>query len=87
MVRPAGDDDTVPELRSHEGYDWAYVLNGTLRVVLGDQDLLLQVGEDAEFDTRPPHWFRATSAGPVECLRLVGRQGEPAHVRATTDPQ
>lgn len=86
FVLPAGDDDAVPDLRSHEGHDWAYVLNGTLRLVLGDQDLLLRAGEAAEFDTRTPHWFGATSSGPVEFLSLVGRQGERAHVRSTTDP-
>ncbi len=82
FVLPTGDDDADPELRSHEGYDWAYVLNGTLRLVLGKQDLRLGAGEAAEFDTRTPHWFGATSAGPVEFLSLVGRQGERAHVRS-----
>jgi len=87
FILPTGSDDTVPDLRSHEGFDWAYVLNGTLRLVLGDQDLILQAGEVAEFDTRTPHWFGATSRGPVEYLSLVGRQGQRAHVRASTDPQ
>jgi hypothetical protein len=35
----------------------------------------------AEFDTRTPHWFGATSSGPVEYLSLIGKQGERAHVR------
>jgi transcriptional regulator with XRE-family HTH domain len=82
FVLPAGSDDAVPELRTHEGYDWAYVLNGTLRLVLGEHDLRLVPGEAAEFDTRTPHWFGATSAGPVEFLSLIGKQGERAHVRA-----
>ncbi|GAB4004284.1 hypothetical protein GCM10029992_48740 [Glycomyces albus] len=82
FVLPTGDDDAEPDLHSHEGYDWAYVLNGTLRLVLGEHDLLLKPGEAAEFDTRTPHWFGATSAGPVEFLSLVGRQGERVHVRA-----
>lgn len=82
FVLPAGDDDAVPELRTHEGYDWVFVLNGRLRVVLGEHDIILQPGEVAEFDTRTPHWFGATSAGHVEFLSLVGRQGERAHVRA-----
>ena len=85
FVLPAGEDDDVPDLRSHEGFDWAYVLNGTLRLVLGDHDLRLHAGEAAEFDTRTPHWFGATSSGPVEYLSLIGRQGQRAHVRATTD--
>lgn len=82
FVLPTGDDAAVPELRTHEGYDWAYVLNGTLRLVLGEHDLRLKPGEAAEFDTRTPHWFGATSAGPVEFLSLIGRQGERVHVRA-----
>lgn len=82
FVKPRDADDATPQLRSHEGYDWVYVLNGTLRVVLGEHDLLLQPGEAAEFDTRTPHWFGATGSGPVEFLSLVGRQGERAHVRA-----
>jgi transcriptional regulator with XRE-family HTH domain len=82
FVLPAGKDDQEPDLRTHEGYDWAYVLNGTLRLVLGEHDMLLKPGEAAEFDTRTPHWFGATSAGPVEFLSLVGKQGERAHIRA-----
>jgi len=82
FVLPAGRDDTVPDLRTHEGHDWFYVLNGTLRVVVGEHDLRFQTGEVAEFDTRTPHWFGATSAGPVEFLSLVGKQGQRAHVRA-----
>ena len=82
FVLPAGRDDAEPELRTHEGYDWAFVLSGRLRLVLGEHDLILGPGEVAEFDTRTPHWFGATSAGPVEFLSLVGKQGERAHVRA-----
>ncbi|MEV7329432.1 XRE family transcriptional regulator [Micromonospora sp. NPDC093244] len=82
FVLPAGADDREPDRRTHEGYDWVFVLNGTLRLVLGDHNLLLRPGEAAEFDTRTPHWFGATSAGPVEFLSLVGKQGERAHVRA-----
>ena len=82
FVLPAAPDDAEPELRTHEGYDWAFVLNGRLRLVLGEHDLVLKPGEVAEFDTRTPHWFGATSAGPVEFLSLIGKQGERAHVRA-----
>jgi transcriptional regulator with XRE-family HTH domain len=82
FVLPAGADDREPDLRTHEGYDWVYVLNGTLRLVLGEHNLILGPGEAAEFDTRTPHWFGATSAGPVEYLSLIGKQGERVHVRA-----
>ncbi len=48
-----------PDPKTHEGYEWLYVLNGRLRVVLGEHDLVLSPGEAAEFDTRTPHWFGA----------------------------
>jgi transcriptional regulator with XRE-family HTH domain len=82
FILPAGRDDAEPDLRTHEGYDWAFVLNGRLRLVLGEHDLILETGEAAEFDTRTPHWFGATSSGPVEFLSLIGKQGERAHLRA-----
>lgn len=82
FVLPAGRDDATPVLRTHEGFDWAFVLDGRLRLVLGELDLILEPGEAAEFDTRTPHWFGATSSGPVEFLSLVGKQGERAHIRA-----
>lgn len=82
FVLPTGSDDDEPHFHIHEGYDWVFVLDGRLRLVLGEHDLILTPGEAAEFDTRTPHWFGATSTGPVEFLSLVGRQGERAHIRA-----
>lgn len=78
-----------PELRTHEGYEWLYVISGRMRLVLGDHDLVLGVGEVAEFDTRVPHWFGSTGKEPAEILSLFGRQGERMHVRAkpTVKPQ
>ncbi|WP_432993695.1 helix-turn-helix domain-containing protein [Dactylosporangium sp. CA-233914] len=87
FVLPTRSDDARPELRAHEGHDWVYVLNGTLRLILGEHDLLLGAGEAAEFDTRTPHWFGPTGSGPVEFLSLIGRQGERAHVRAAPRAQ
>jgi transcriptional regulator with XRE-family HTH domain len=81
-VIPARSSRTEVELKTHEGYEWLYVLNGQLRVVLGEHDLVLAPGEAAEFDTRVPHWFGAVDAEPVEFLSLFGRQGERAHLRA-----
>ncbi|WP_043619829.1 helix-turn-helix domain-containing protein [Nonomuraea candida] len=80
MVIPASRDR--PDLLTHEGYEWIYVLSGRLRLRLADHDLVLGAGEVAEFDTRVPHWFGSTGEGPVEILSLFGRQGERIHVRA-----
>jgi transcriptional regulator with XRE-family HTH domain len=71
-----------PELRSHEGYEWLYVLAGQVRLLLADHDITMSPGEAAEFDTHLPHWFGAAGDQPVEVLSLLGRQGERIHVRA-----
>ncbi|WP_089773926.1 helix-turn-helix domain-containing protein [Ruania alba] len=71
-----------PEPKTHEGYEWMYVLNGRLRVVLGEHDLVMEPGEAAEFDTRVPHWFGSADGAAVEFLSLFGTQGERAHLRA-----
>ncbi len=82
LVIPAGGQRSAPDPQAHEGYEWLYVLNGRLRIVLGDQDFVLSPGEAAEFDTRVPHWFGSADDQPVEFLSLFGRQGERAHLRA-----
>ncbi|KIR66029.1 XRE family transcriptional regulator [Micromonospora harpali] len=82
LVIPAGGGRREPDPQTHEGYEWLYVLNGRLRMVLGERDLVLSPGEAAEFDTRVPHWFGAADAGSVEFLSLFGSQGERAHLRA-----
>ena len=71
-----------PELKSHEGHEWFYVLSGRMRLVLGDHDLVLGPGEVAEFDTRQPHWFGSAGGQPAEILSLFGPQGERVHARA-----
>ena len=83
FILPAGRDDAEPELRTHEGYDWVFVLNGRLRLVLGEHDLILEPGEAAEFDTRVPHFFANPGPGVAEVLSLFGPQGERLHVKAS----
>ncbi|AKU17866.1 helix-turn-helix domain-containing protein [Luteipulveratus mongoliensis] len=81
LIIPAGARQE-PDPQTHEGYEWLYVLNGRLRLVLGEHDLVLEPGEAAEFDTRVPHWFSPADGRSAELLSLFGRQGERAHLRA-----
>ncbi len=82
VVIPAARQPVTPEPKTHEGYEWIYVLRGRLRLVLGAHDVVLAPGEAAEFDTRVPHWFGLANRRPVEFLSLFGQQGERIHVRA-----
>ena len=81
MIIPLGPADADPEQRTHEGYEWLYVLDGRLRLMLGDQEFVMRPGEAAEFDTHVPHWMGSAGPGPVELLILFGTQGERAHLR------
>ena len=74
IVIPRTQSD--PQPRTHDGFEWLYVLSGRMRLVLGEQDLVLGVGEAAEFDTQVPHWFGSTGEGPAEVLSIFGRPGE-----------
>ena len=71
----------TPQLKSHEGYEWMYVLSGRLRLILDGNDVVLGVGEVAEFSTRLPHWFgsygRRSGRGAVG-VRPAGRAHAPA---------
>jgi transcriptional regulator with XRE-family HTH domain len=73
-----------PELRSHEGYEWIYVLDGQLRLILPGNDVTMASGESAEFDTALPHWFGAAGGRPVEILSILSRPGERIRGRAAT---
>ena len=90
IVIPASQ--TSPNLRTHDGFEWLYVLTGRMRLVLGDKELVMGAGEAAEFDTRIPHWFGSSGDGPAEVLSIFGRPGERMLVRGAggqdpyTDP-
>lgn len=81
-ILPPRNNPAGPQARTHDGYEWLYVLSGRLRLVLGSSDLILKPGEAAEFNTRLPHWMDSADQGGVEFLALFGPQGERAHLRA-----
>jgi transcriptional regulator with XRE-family HTH domain len=84
MIIPARPEPLEPTPKTHEGFEWLYVLNGRLRLVTGERDLTLQPGEVAEFDTSLPHWLGSADGGSVELLILFDPQGVRAHLRTGT---
>ncbi|MDT8915723.1 XRE family transcriptional regulator [Amycolatopsis sp. PS_44_ISF1] len=86
QIFPPHWPDQEPDLRVHDGYEWAYVLSGQLRLILGEHDFILRPGEVVEFDTHVPHWFGNPGPESCEVLALFGPQGERFHVRARPAP-
>lgn len=72
----------LPEPRVHPGRDWFYVLTGTVRLVLGGREHLIEAGKAARFDTMTPHSILG-HRGPAEILTIFDRHGEREHLRKT----
>ncbi|HWI73739.1 MAG TPA: XRE family transcriptional regulator [Baekduia sp.] len=68
-------DRTEPMPRTHDGSDWMFVLSGRVRLVLGDDEFVVEPGEAVEFDTNIPHWIGVVD-GPAEVIGLFGPSGE-----------
>ncbi|MCI3225706.1 helix-turn-helix transcriptional regulator [Streptomyces sp. NP-1717] len=85
MIIPARPEPLEPTPQTHEGFEWLYVLNGRLRLLLGERDVTMSPGEAAEFDTHVPHWLGSADGGAVELLILFGPQGTRAHLRTAPD--
>jgi transcriptional regulator with XRE-family HTH domain len=75
VVIPAEGDER--ELRTHDGYEWLYVLVGELRVVLPGEELVVTAGDAVEFDASRPHWFGPADEHPVEVISILSHRGRP----------
>jgi transcriptional regulator with XRE-family HTH domain len=53
----AGTHDQT-DLQTHDGYEYGYVLAGTLEVTVGNEVFVLNEGESLGFDSSIPHAFR-----------------------------
>jgi DNA-binding Xre family transcriptional regulator len=70
---------TAAEQRVHPGHDWFFVLEGRVRLSLGDREITVETGEAAEFATMTPHALAAID-GPAELIIIFDRDGQRAHV-------
>ena len=78
-VRVPTSTTAEPERRVHPGHDWFYVLDGTVRLVLGGREHIVSTGETASFDTMTPHSVVGVG-GPAEILTILDHHGERAHI-------
>jgi uncharacterized cupin superfamily protein len=63
--------ETQKKPYSHKGQEFIYVLEGTLTVILNDEEALLYPGDSLHIDSTQPHtWFNA-SEEPVRLLIVV----------------
>jgi DNA-binding XRE family transcriptional regulator/quercetin dioxygenase-like cupin family protein len=74
----------TPEQRVHPGHDWFFVIEGRVRLSLGEREITVETGEAAEFATMTPHAFAAID-GPAELIMIFDRDGQRAHVHREAD--
>lgn len=72
------------EQRVHPGHDWLFVLEGRVRLYLGDREVMVETGEAAEFATMTPHAFTAIDQA-AEVIMIFDREGQRAHVHQAPD--
>jgi transcriptional regulator with XRE-family HTH domain len=70
---------TQPSQRVHPGHDWFVVIEGRVRLWLGDRQIDIDTGEAAEFTTMTPHAMTALGQ-PAELIMIFDREGQRAHV-------
>ncbi len=70
--------DKIPEQRVHPGHDWFFVLEGRVKLYLGDRVIIVEQGEAAEFATMTPHAFVA-EGGPAEMIMIFDQEGHTVH--------
>lgn len=75
----------LPLPRTHDGYEWLYVLHGRLRLRLGDREFTLSPGEAAEFDTRVPHSMVAAGGRAAQVISIFNQDGARIHLRREPD--
>jgi DNA-binding XRE family transcriptional regulator/quercetin dioxygenase-like cupin family protein len=79
---------------SHDGYEYGYVLKGTLEIAVGAETFTLHEGESMGFDSRIPHVLRNVGHGEFEGIWFVHgrepmphRNGRPGRVRRSRPNQ
>jgi len=66
-VEPGGE----PSLNSHPGQEFNYVLEGSLSIVIGGREVILEAGDCVYFDATQPHAMRALDDGIAKFLAVI----------------
>jgi transcriptional regulator with XRE-family HTH domain len=74
---PGGASSPDGTFVRHSGHEFGYVLGGTLRVVVGFEEFILEPGDSITFPSSTPHRLSNEGAETVRAIWVVrGRRGE-----------
>jgi transcriptional regulator with XRE-family HTH domain len=60
-----------PSMNSHPGQEFDYVLEGTLKVFIHNNEIILEEGDSIFFDSNYAHGMQAVGVNPVKFLAVI----------------
>lgn len=71
LVTVDPDAEELPNLSTHAGQEFLYVLDGSLKIFLGRHVLVLDEGDSLFFDAARDHGIKALDGKPVRFLAVI----------------
>jgi transcriptional regulator with XRE-family HTH domain len=65
------DADSPVHMNTHPGQEFNYVLEGTLKIVLDEHELILSQGDSLFFDSNLKHGMKALGGRPARFLAII----------------
>jgi mannose-6-phosphate isomerase-like protein (cupin superfamily) len=69
-VEPRPEATPIP-LNAHPGQEFQYLLEGTLKIVVGGHEVVLAAGDSIYFDSSHPHGIRAIGSAPAKSVAVI----------------
>ena len=71
MIVTIDPSDKTPDLVTHEGQEFNYVLEGTIAVIIRDREFILKTNDCIYFNPTLPHGQRAIGDKPARFLTVI----------------
>jgi mannose-6-phosphate isomerase-like protein (cupin superfamily) len=69
-VEPRPEAAPIP-LNVHPGQEFQYLLEGTLKIVVGGHEVVLAAGDSIYFDSSHPHGIQAIGSAPAKSVAVI----------------
>ncbi len=82
---PGGASGPADALVRHSGHEFGHLLSGTLRVVVGFDEFVLEAGDSITFPSSTPHRLSNEGSVTARAIWVVrGRRGANPHIEASS---
>lgn len=72
MVRIDPEEEETPmEFNSHPGQEFNFVLEGSMKIIVDNHEIILNEGDSIYYDSSYKHAMKAATQQPVKFLAVV----------------